>query len=71
MSFGEGRGPELVAALMEVTVEIQRLQARSLDIIAAMEREQVAKAAGYSSLTAFLRDTLHFSQRTASRGRRC
>jgi len=52
---------------MEVTAEIRRLQARGLDIVAAMEREQVAKAAGYSSLTAFLRDTLHFSQRTANR----
>ena len=52
---------------MEMTAEIRRLQARSLDIITAMEREQVAKAAGYSSLAAFLRDTLHSSQRSANR----
>jgi hypothetical protein len=67
MSFETTRGPELVAALAEVTVEIRRLQARSLDIVAEMEQEQVAKAAGYSSLAAFLRDTFHVSQRAARR----
>src|SRR5919197_6227552 len=67
MSFGDTRGPELVAALAQVTAEIRRLQARSLDIVAEMDREGIAKEAGYSSLAAFLRDTFHFSQRNATR----
>src|SRR5438093_11207052 len=68
MSFGDTpRGPELVAALIEVTTDIRRLQAKALEIVAEMDREQIGKAAGYSSLPAFLRDTLRVSQRTASR----
>src|SRR5256885_3725737 len=68
MSFGDTpRGPELVAALMEVTADIRRLQAKALEIVAEMDQEQIGKAAGYASLPVFLRDTLRVSQRTATR----
>jgi len=67
MSFGTSPGPELLAALSEKLTQIRVLQAQALDIVAEMDRRNVANEAGYSGLAAFLMDTIRVSRKAANR----
>src|SRR5882672_8956713 len=67
MSFGTSPGPELLAALSEKFTQIRVLQAEALDIVAEMDRRNVANEAGYSGLSAFLMDTVRVSRKAANR----
>ena len=67
MSFGDTRGPELLAALTELTIQQRRIEAQKLDLIGEMARLGVAHAAGYPSLPALLMDTLRVTRGAASR----
>src|SRR5882672_5852472 len=67
MSFGISPGPELLAVLGEKFTQIRVLQAEALDIVAEMDRRNVANEAGYSGLAAFLMDTIRMSRKAANR----
>src|ERR1700704_3682408 len=67
MSFGTSPGPELLAALDEKLTHIRVLQAQALDIIAEMDRRNVANEAGYPGLAAFLVQTVRVSRKSANR----
>jgi hypothetical protein len=67
MSFGTSPGPELTAALSEKLSQIRVLQAQALDIVAEMDRRNIANEAGYSGLAAFLMDTVRVSRKVANR----
>jgi hypothetical protein len=65
--FWASRGPELVDALRDTMTQIRVLQARALDLVAEMDREQVAPDAGYSSLAGFLVEAIRVAPPQAQR----
>jgi Domain of unknown function (DUF222) len=65
--FWATRGPELTAELTELFTRMRRDYAAALDLIAAMESQQVARHAGYSSLSAFLTEAVGIAPAKASR----
>src|SRR5690242_3442271 len=65
--FWAARGPELTTKAEAKMSQIRTLYAELLDIVADMNREGVAKDAGYSSLPAFLVQTLRVSPQKASK----
>ncbi|MGH8573311.1 MAG: DUF222 domain-containing protein, partial [Gammaproteobacteria bacterium] len=65
--FWASRGPELVDALREIMTQVRVLQARALDLVAEMDREQVAQDAGYASLAGFLTETIRVAPPQATR----
>ncbi|MFL6144408.1 MAG: DUF222 domain-containing protein [Labedaea sp.] len=67
MRFADTPGPELLAALTELTIQQRRIDAQRLDLIGEMDRLGVAHAAGYPNLPALLMDTLRVSRGTATR----
>src|SRR4051812_27649761 len=67
MSFGTSPGAELTADLNQVMTHIRVLQAQALDIVGEMDRRNVANAAGYPGLAAFLMDTMRVSRKSANR----
>lgn len=65
--FWASRGPELTAALTKTMAQIRLLYADTLDVIAELDRERVASDAGYSSLAAFLAETVRITPSKAAR----
>ena len=66
-SFDSTRGPELTAALMNITTQIRAMQAQQLSITSEMDNLNIGTAAGHPSLSSFLSEALRITRRKASR----
>jgi hypothetical protein len=68
-SFAETppRLPELAQNLIEIMTQIRTLHSSALTIIAELDQADIARAAGYSSLSALVSDLVRITPRRASR----
>ncbi len=59
--------PELAQNLVEIMTQMRKLHSSALTVIAELEQSDVARAAGYSSLSALVSDLVRITPRRASR----
>ena len=59
--------PELAHNLVEIMTQMRKLHGSALAVIAELEQSDVARAAGYSSLSALVSDLVRITPRRASR----
>jgi hypothetical protein len=59
--------PELAQNLVEIMRQMRKLHGSALTVIAELERADVSRTAGYSSLSALISDLVHVTPRRASR----
>jgi len=59
--------PELARNLVEIVTQIRKLHSSALTVISELDQADIARAAGYSSLSALVSDLVRITPRRASR----